>query len=34
MLRLPEFGFGKAADYLEAWINDTLPQKPPLDVSA
>ena len=33
-LRLPEFSLDRAADYLESWINGTLPLKPLLDVSA
>ena len=33
-LRLPEFSLLRAADYLEAWISDVLPEKPLLDVSA
>ena len=33
VLRLPEFNFSRAADYLESWINDAMVPKPLLDVS-
>ncbi len=33
ILRLPVYGLSKAADWLEAWINDALPPPQLLDTS-
>ena len=33
LLKLPEFRLNRAADYLEALANDTLPQKPLFDLT-
>lgn len=33
LLRLSEFGLSKAADYLDAFVSNTLVRSPPMDVS-
>lgn len=33
-LRFPLFQLGRAADFLEGWIHDSLPPEPLVDVSA
>lgn len=33
ILRLPEFGLDRAADYLQSWCEGTWTRQPPLDLS-